>query len=321
LDDVSNGKFTDGIAEYRTELMLYPADQTQKGPALWDTLQLAETYAKQEEIDAKAQRVAEIAAKAATDPDAKTKTKADAKTARDADGNDLVQAIWFYARAWNFVPPQLKTPVADKMKFYYQKYHGIADGADALKAQMDAIKAQAAATVFPPASFVIIPAKTPAEVVHDLMTTTPDKNSLALDDKEYILANGDQPDVDALWSIMKDKATPVPGVVISATNSVIQLAVSRDAKEATPKYADFIVNLKTPLADKDIPAVDTVYGIQPAAELDGTYDSYTQVAATESRVQTAQIVLKDGVVVPAKKTAPVHHPAKPSAGSHKPTGE
>jgi hypothetical protein len=100
---------------------------------------------------------------------------------------------------------------------------------------------------------------------------------------------------------------------------VIQLAVSPDAKEASPKYADFIVNLKTPLADKDIPAAGTVYGIQPAAELDGTYDSYTQVAATDTRVQTAQIVLAGGTIVPEKKkTVPAHHPvAKPSA-AHKP---
>jgi len=309
LDDiVSKGDPKAGIDEYRKELMLYSADDTTKGPGLWDTLQLAETYTKLETIDAKAAREAALKAKAApTDADAKTAAKA----AKDTDGNDLVQAVWFYARAWNFAPASLKTPIEGKMKFYYTKYHGNVEG-------LDAVKTSAAATLFPPGSLTIAAAKTPAEVVHDLMVTTSDLNTLALSDKEYILANGDPEDADKLWAIMKGKATPVPGEVIEATASVIQLAVSPDAKNATPKYADFIVNLKTPLTEKEVPPAATfVYGIAPAAELDGTYDSYTQVAATDTRDQTAQIVLKDGAIVPAKKTAPAHHPAaKPAAGHH-----
>lgn len=310
LDDVVVKKdFKGGIAEYRTELMLYPVEQTKiwPSPGLWDTLQLAEAYVKQEAIDAKAARDAELAAKTSTDPDAKAKAKA----ARDVAGNDLVQAVWFYARAWNFAPANLKTPIEGKMKFYYTKYHGNLDG-------LDAVKTQSADTLFPPGTFVITAAATPAEVVHKLIVETPDLNTLALSDKEYVLANGNQEDVDKLWALMKGKATPVPGEVISATASVIQLAVSKDAKEATPKYADFTVNLKTPLTEKEIPAVGTVYGIQPDAELDGTYDSYTQIAATDTRVPTAQIVLTNGVIVPEKKKAPVHHPAKPSAGHRSP---
>lgn len=307
LDDIISKKdYNSGIKEYRTELMLYPADQTKGGPGLWDTLQLAEAYVKQEGIDAKA--ALQAAAKAKADPSA----KADAKTAKDADGNDLVQAVWFYARAWNFAPASLKTPIETKMKFYYAKYHGNADG-------LDAVKTQAADTVFPPGKFVLSAAPTPAEVVHKLMVETSDLNTLALSDKEYILANGDQEDADKLWAIMKGKATPVPGEVVSATASAIQLAVSPDAKEATPKFADFIVNLKTPLTEKETPpTAGFVYGIQPAAELDATYDSYTQVPATDTRVQTVQIVLNDGAIVPAKKAAPVHHPAAKPSAAHKP---
>ena len=59
----------------------------------------------------------------------------DATAAKNADGNDLVQAVWFYARAWNFAPANLKTPIEAKMKFYYTKYHGNLDGLDAVKAQ------------------------------------------------------------------------------------------------------------------------------------------------------------------------------------------
>lgn len=314
-DIISKKDLKAGISEYRTELMLYSADDSKKGPALWDTLQLAETYVKQEPADAKLALQLAAKAKAETDPTAKAQALSDAKAAKDADGNDLVQAVWFYARAWNFAPPQLKTPIETKMKFYYTKYHGNLDG-------LDALKAKAAATVFPPGDVVIAPAATPAEIVHKLIVETTDLNTLALSDKEFVLANGDQEDADKLWGIMKGKATPVPGEVISATASVIQLAVSPDAKEASPKYADFIVNLKTPLADKDIPAASTVYGVQPAAELDGTYDSYTQVAATDTKVQTAQIVLSGGTIVPEKKKpAPAHKPvAKPSA-AHKPVAK
>jgi hypothetical protein len=123
------------------------------------------------------------------------------------------------------------------------------------------------------------------------------------------LANGVKEDADKIWAIMKDKMTPVPGVVISATATVIQVAVSHDAKDA--KVADFIVNLKTPLADKDIPAAGVVYGLQGKgeAELDGTYDSFTQVPATATTAQTAQIVLRDGSIQAKKAAAPAHKPA------------
>jgi hypothetical protein len=101
--------------------------------------------------------------------------------------------------------------------------------------------------------------------------------------------------------------------VIEATASVLKLAVTQDAKDA--KVPDFIVNMKAPLADKDIPAVGFEYKLQPNAELDATYDSYAQVPATATMAQTAQIVLKDGSVqAEKKKAAPAAH--KPAAGHH-----
>jgi tetratricopeptide (TPR) repeat protein len=267
-DAISKKDFKAAISEYRTELMLYPPDQTQSGTGLVDTLNLAEAYVK---------------------PDAK----------------DLVQAVWFYSRAWNFAPPAFKGQIEPKIEYWYKKYHGALDG-------LDAIKTQAAATVFPPGTFVIAAAATPAEIVHKLIVETPDLTTLNLSDKEYVLANASKDDADKLWALLKDKATPAPGVVIEATASVIKLAVSQDAKDA--KIADFIVNMKAPLPDKEIPAVGFEYKLQPAAELDGTYDTYSQIPATATVAQTAQIVLRDGVVVPEKKkAAPVR---KPAAGHH-----
>jgi hypothetical protein len=276
VDDINSKKDAKaGIAEYRTELMLYPPEQTTSGPGLVDTLLLAEAYTK-------------------------------------PDGKDLVQACWFYARAWNFAPAAYKGQIEPKLEYYYKKYHGDLEG-------LNDVKTQAAATLFPPGTYVIKPAATPAEIAHKVVVETPDLTQLNLGDKEFILANGSQEDRDKLWALLKDKATPVPGKVIEATASVIKLAVSDDAKAATPQFADFVVNLKTPLADKEIPAAGSEYGLQPKAELDATYDSYTQIPATDTMGQTAQIALKDGFVQPEKKKAapPVHKP-KPAAG-HKAT--
>ena len=100
--------------------------------------------------------------------------------------------------------------------------------------------------------------------------------------------------------------------MIEATASVIKVAVSDDAKSA--KAPDFIVNLKKPLEDKDIPAVGFEYKIPPATALVGTYDSYTQVPATATTAQTVQIVLREGEVqLEKKKPVPAH---KPAAGHH-----
>lgn len=258
------------ISEYRTELMLYPPEQTQSGPALVDTLQLAEAYTK---------------------PQAR----------------DLVQAVWFYARAWNFAPPAYKAQIEPKMEYYYKKYHGNLDG-------LDAVKTQAAATVFPPGTFQISAAPTPAELAHKAIVETPDLTTLNLSDKEFILASGSKDDADKVWAVMKDQVTPAPGIVIEASATVIKLAVSQDAKDA--KIADFIVNMKKPIEDKDVPAVGFEFGLQPKTELDGTYDSYTQVPATATMSQTAQIVLRDGFIQPEQKKKPA---ARKPAASHRRT--
>ena len=267
LDDaISKKDFKAAIAEYRTELMLLPPEATTvPGPGLADTLQLAEAYVK------------------------------------PGDGKDLVQAVWFYARAWNYAPAAFKAQIEPKIEYYFKKYHGGLDG-------LDGIKAQAAATEFPSGTFVIPPAPTPADLAHKAIVETPDLTTLNLGDKEFILAAGSKEDADKLWALLKDKATPVPGIVLEATASVIKVAVTQDAKDA--KIPDFIVNMKTPIKDEDIPAVGFEFKIQPAAELDGSYDTYTQIPATATIAQTAQIMLRDGVIVPEKKKAvPVHKPA------------
>ena len=267
LDDITSKKdIKGGISEYRTELMLYAPEQTTTWPSqgLWDTLQLAEAYTKSDSPD------------------------------------HLVQAVWFYARAWNYATP-IKAQIEKKMNYYYQKYHGNLDG-------LDAVKTQAAATLFPPGDFKLSPAATPAELAHKAIVETPNLATMNLGDAEFILANGSKEDTDKLWAVLKNQVTPVPGIVIEASASVIKVAVTQDAKDN--KIADFIVNLKKPLADKDIPAVGFEYKIPPGTTLVGTYDTFTQVPATATLSQTAQIVLRDGDIQLEKK--------KPAAAAHKP---
>jgi hypothetical protein len=219
---------------------------------------------------------------------------------------DAVNAVWFYARALNFAPDNYKPVIEKKLDYWYKKYHGAMDG-------LDDVKTQTAASLFPAGGAPTIKAAaTPAEIAHNVVSTTPDLTVLNLGDKEFILAAGAKEDADKLWAVMKDQVTPVPGIVIEATASVIKVAVTDDAKSS--KTPDFIVNMKKPLEDKDIPAVGFEYKIPPATALVGTYDSYTQIPATATMAQTAQIVLRDGeVALEKKKAAPAH---KPAAGHH-----
>jgi hypothetical protein len=221
--------------------------------------------------------------------------------AQPGPAQDLPKAIWYYARVWNFAPANYKAGFEKTLEGYYKRYHGNLDG-------LDAVKQQAMASVTPAGTFKVDPAKSPAEQIHDLITATPDLSTLALADKETVLALGSKEDQDKLWSILKDKETQVPGVVIETNPSQIKVAVTDDAKSS--KVADFIVNLKTPLsaADQKLYQPGFEFKTQPAAELAGTYDSYTQVPATATSVQSAQIVLRDGFIQPQKKT-PAHKPS------------
>ncbi|HEX4030536.1 MAG TPA: hypothetical protein VHX20_09235 [Terracidiphilus sp.] len=356
LDDVLSKKdYAAAVDEYTKELMLYPADATKSGAAVGDTLNLAEALTK------------------------------------PSDKRDLIKAIWFYARAWNFVPAAYKSQVEEKLDYWYKRYHGTLDGADAIKSQLTAIKQQAAASLFPPATFTIKPAPTPKDIVDNVIATTPDLTKLNLEDKEFILANGSTDAQAKLWAVLKGQLTPVPGIVIAdqATTlkisvtttrevkpkdylvklttpadcdkvppppsdlhvkdaqayilangvkadtdamgdaltetpahirkiaiepsiTTINVAVTQDAKDN--KSADFIVNLKEPASCKDAPEVGQELKLQPALELDATYDSYTPVPAANGREATAQITLTGGFLQQEQKAAPVHH--RPAAGHH-----
>jgi hypothetical protein len=298
------------VDEYHKELALYPADANNKGQALGDTLQLALAYVKLQLVDAQAAREAADKAKAAPGD---ASLAAAAKAAKDKAGQDYVQACWFFARAWNFAPANFKAQIEPQLEYYFKKYHGDLTG-------LDTLKSQSAASLFPPGTLNIAPAKTPEELIHDLLTNTTDLNTLALADKETVLSVGSKEDADKLWAVLQGKDTPVPGIVMESSASQIKVAVTQDAKDA--KTADFIVNMKEPLTEKEIPAVGSELKLlkEGGPELDGTYDTYTQVPASAAAAASAQIVLKDGILQTAKKP-PVHKPAaahRPAATTHKP---
>lgn len=276
LDDVMKKDFKAAADDYKQELMLYSADQTKTGPGLVDTLNIAEAYVN---INPK-----------------------------KPDPKDMQEAVWFYSRAWDYAPPAYKPQIEKKLDYWYSKLHGGTDG-------LDDLKSKAQANEFPPGDFTVALAKTPAEKIHDLLANTPDLKTLALADKETILAYGSKDDADKVWAVLKDQETPVPGVVVEATASQIKVAVSDDAKNANPKTPDFIVNMKEPLKEAEVPAANFEYKLQPGAELNGTYDSYTQIPATDTTAASVQIVLREGFVQPEKKKAPVH---KPAAAHHAP---
>lgn len=103
-------------------------------------------------------------------------------------------------------------------------------------------------------------------------------------------------------------------MTIEPAVTTVNVAVTQDAKDN--KTADFTVNLKEPLSCKDVPPAGSELKLQPATELDGTYDTYTQVPAANGKEATAQIVLSEGFLQQERKekAAPVHH--RPAAAHH-----
>jgi hypothetical protein len=208
------------------------------------------------------------------------------------DPPDMKNAVWFLARAESYAPASYQPVIHKQAAYWYKRFHGSADG-------YDDIKALAAATVFPAGEIAIKAADTPTDIANKYVTDNPDFATYPLGDTEFVLANASTENAEKVFASLKDKNIMVPGVVIAATASQIQLAVTDDAK--TDKKADFTINMKEPLADADIPAVGAT-----VANLAGTFDSYTQ--------SPAQIIMRDGAIQKEEKKKPVAK--KPAAGHH-----
>ncbi len=199
---------------------------------------------------------------------------------------DLVNATWYLARAAAFAPEPYKDTIQKAAEYWYKKYHGGMDG-------FDQVQAQAKASLNPPSGFTIAPAPpppSPQQLAHNAVTSTPDLKTMALTDKEFVLANGTPDDAAKVWDTMKGLTTQVPGKVITATPDTVEVAVSDDAQQSN--RADFTINMKKPL--RTPPAINSMVNYV------ATFDSYTQ--------NPAMIIMKDGEP-PATTTKPhaVHH--------------
>lgn len=221
---------------------------------------------------------------------------------------DYLNCTWFTARAAAFAPEPYKTEFQKVATYCYKKYHGNSDGYDAAVAGVQS-------SLFPPATWAatVKPAPSPADIVAQVIASTPDLATLAVSDKEFILQNGKPEDAAKVWDTIKGKSVQLPDVtVVSATESAIQASVSDDAVQS--KTADFTFNMKEPL--KTVPAPGT------KVTLTGTYSSYTvggqtRGTATESTVATPAAAGPTTTApgAPATPTTGTAAPATPPTGT------
>ena len=197
---------------------------------------------------------------------------------------DLVNCAYYAARVAAYAPDQLKPQFEPTAKYCYKKYHGADDG-------YDAVVTAAKASLNPPSGFSIKPAPSPADIVAQVIASTPDLGTLAISDKEFILQNGKPEDAAKVWDTMKGKSVQFPdATVISVSDTALQVAVSEDAVQS--KTADFTFQLKEPL--KTPPVVGAKVTVS------GTYASFTP--------SPIMITMSDGAIVEPKKPTPAHRP-------------
>ena len=205
---------------------------------------------------------------------------------------DYINCAYYAARGAFYAPDQFKPTFTSLARYCYQKFHGTTEG-------FDAVTPVAKDNLNPPASFTITPAPKPADIVAQLLATTPDKATLAPGDREYVLLNGTPDQQSAVFDPVKGKVAKFPDIlVVSATDSKVMAAVSDDAVQN--KTADFEWDLKTPL--KTVPAAGA------KITLVGTYSSFT--ANTTANPPTVLVVMTDAEVAtkaPAR-TTPTRRP-------------
>src|SRR5215469_1111053 len=202
---------------------------------------------------------------------------------------DLSNCAFYVARFVAYAPEPYKSQMTPTAKYCYKKYHGADDG-------YDTVVAAATANLNPPAGFSIKPAPSPADIVKQVIASTPDLSTLAISDKEFILQNGSPEDAGKVWDTVKGKSVQIPDATVTAVSDTsLQAAVSDDAVQS--KTADFTFQLAAPL--KTPPAVGDKVTVT------GTYASFTP--------NPIMITMSDGAIVepkkaPVKKPTPAHRP-------------
>lgn len=247
-DDLEKKDYPSAIKDFKAELASMPEQRTTTGPGIEDTYLLGTAYTQEKP-------------------------------------QDLVNAVWYLARAAAYAPEPFKDEIQKAAQYWYKKYHGGMDG-------FDQVQTQAKASLNPPAGFTIKPAPpppSPQQLAHTAVMNTPNLNDMALTDKEFVLANGSPDDASKVWDTMKGLTTRVPGKVIAATPDSVQLAVSDDAQQSDK--ADFTINMKKPL--RRPPAIGSMVNYI------ATFDSYT--------TNPPMIIMKDGEESVTRKPRAAHH--------------
>ena len=358
LDAAANKHFDVAADEFKAELKLYPQQATTAGTGLVDTLHLADAYAHADAKSADNQLNAIWFYARALDyaPDAyksnielqlrywynryhggldgldEVKQLAAASVFPGSDFSVKLAPTW--AEKIELI---LKTTEVDKLSLGDKETilaHAFKEDADRVWASLKGqptpvpgtlIAADASAIKVTVTEQGATP-KLRRTISYLVKLTTPMtcKDASAVDggvkgQLDFILNNGFKEDTDQLARLFSENAGRIQKIVLDPTVATIKVAVTEDAKQA--KSPDFIVNLKDPVPCKALPAAGAEFGKQPAIELDGTYDSYTQVAAAASpgqpnqpdqADQSVRIVLRDGFIQAEKKKAAVRKPVTPA---------
>jgi hypothetical protein len=221
---------------------------------------------------------------------------------------DYLNCAWYATRAAFFAPDAYKPTIQPVATYCYKKFHGAADGYDAMQT---AVKT----SLDPPAGFLeaIKPAPKPSDFVAQLVATTPDLAVLAISDREFALQYGTQvdpksgtdpatqkTDAQEVFDAVKGKSVQLPDVlVVSATADSVQVAVSDDSVQAKPPVADFTFTMKEPLPATGKPGEAVIPKVGEKITIEGTYASYTS--------SPLMITMSDATIIPKKAAAPVHH--------------
>ena len=155
-DDVGKKDYKDAIDSYKEELKSYSDLTAPTGaPGINETYMLGQAYVQE-------------------------------------DPKDLPDAIFYLERAAQYAPASAKDSVEKAAEYWYQKYHGGMDG-------FEPIKQLAHDNATPPDSYKPTPAPPPPSpdtLAHQALYPTSgaptDIKTMALGDKEFVLANGNQ---------------------------------------------------------------------------------------------------------------------------------
>jgi len=166
-----------------------------------------------------------------------------------ATPEDDVNGLFFITRAANLVKdPAGKAQITKFGHSKYVKYHGSEEG-------WNDLLAMTATTPLPPAGFTVkqyVP-PTPAEQAHDLVKdkAAADIKKLSFAEWQLVLSAGSQEDQDKVWIVIKGVPMQMEATVISATDTVLQIAASQDDIDA--KRADISLTMTGTIPAKLMP--------------------------------------------------------------------